>query len=263
MLTRQVQVTETSSAMSAFKDISLTTKVKTKTPNSHPSLATKFISKNAPKHLFKKTLISCSEIFLLTFAIFSNASATDGPIRWYRFYDSRGIPTISSTVSEQHLQQGYDVLDSHMQLIRHYQPFSADKYAQQQIIREQAISKRISDRHLQETYVSSDHAIIQRDRELSNLDSQIKRSEQESKSLSSSLNASITLAANFDRQNKPIPAQIKAQLEKNKSLLAQSNASLSALKSKREESNNQFNNVIAQLKTIETQSNKPDTTNTP
>lgn len=260
---RQVQVTEASFAIPALKNISLTTKVKIKSAHFFSSSKTKFCSNIALKNRFKHIFFVGSEIFILSLIILSNASAADGQVRWYRYYDSRGIPTISSTVSEQHLQQGYDVLDSHMQLIKHYQPFSADKYAQQQIIREQAIAKRISDRHLVETYVSSDRAVMQRDRELSNLDSQIKRSEQESKSLSNNLNESITIAANFDRQNKPIPAPIKAQLEKNKSLLTQSNSSLAALKAKREESNNQFNNVIAQLKVIETQSNRPDTTNTP
>ncbi len=260
MLTRQEYVTKISSTLSTSKDKVLTTKVKTKKPRANVVLITRFGSKFPSKNLFKKIIIISTQVLALTLMIIK-ASYAD--VRWYRYYDSRGIPTISSTVSEQHLQQGYDVLDSRMQLIRHYPPFSSDKYAQQQALREQAIAKKISDRHLQETYVSSDRATTQRDRELSNLDEQIQRSGIESKHLSDSLNGNIASAANFDRQNKPIPATLKAQLDKNKTLLSQSNANVAALKAKRDQTSKQFNDVIAQLKIIEAQSGKPETSTTP
>lgn len=260
MLTRQEYVTEISSTSSMLKDKVLTTNVKTKNPRAGLFLTTRFGSKILSINLFKKIIMMSSEILALTFMI---ASTSHAEVRWYRYYDSRGIPTISSTVSEQHLQQGYDVLDSRMQLIRHYPPFSANKYAQQQVLREQAIAKKISDRHLQETYISSDHAATQRDRELSNLDGQIQRGEIESKHLSESLNGNIASAASFDRQNKPIPANLKTLLDKNKTLLSQSNANVAALKAKRDQTNKLFNDVIAQLKVIEAQSGKPETASTP
>lgn len=242
-----------------LKDKVLTTNVKTKNSCANLFLTTRFGSKILSSNLFKKIILMSSEVFAFTFMI---ATASYADVRWYRYYDSRGIPTISSTVSEQHLQQGYDVLDSRMQLIRHYPPFSADKYAQQQVLREQAIAKKISDRHLQETYISSDRAATQRDRELSNLDEQIQRSEIESKHLSESLNGNIASAANFDRQNKPIPANLKTLLDKNKTLLSQSNANVAALKTKRDQTSKQFNEAIAQLKVIEAQNGKPETTST-
>ncbi|MDE2422489.1 MAG: hypothetical protein KGO49_15070 [Gammaproteobacteria bacterium] len=261
MLTRQEYVTEMSSTLSTSKDKVLTTKVKTKKPRAHVASMTQFGSKRSSRNLFKRIMVISTEILALTLMIASTSYAD--VVRWYRYYDSRGIPTISSTVSEQHLQQGYDVLDSRMQLIRHYPPFSADKYAQQQVLREQAIAKKISDRHLQETYVSSTRAATQRDREISNIDEQIQRSGIESKHLSDSLNANIASAANFDRENKPIPAALKAQLNKNKVLLSQSNANIAALKAKRDQTNKQFDDAIAQLKVIEAQGNKPDASPTP
>jgi hypothetical protein len=223
-------------------------------------LTTPFDSKKILKNLHKSTFLLFSEILIVILVMLSNVHAE---VRWYRYFDSRGIPTISSIVSEQHLHQGYDVLDSHMQLIRHYQPFSADKYAQQQVLREQAINRKISDRHLQETYISSDRATTQRDREISNIDTQIDRSSAESKHISKDLNENITTAANFDRQNKPIPASLKIQLDKNRALLNQSNVNIVALKIKREQLNKQFYDAITQLKVIEAQGNKPDTTTKP
>lgn len=260
MLTRQEYVTEISSTLSTPKDKVLTTKVKTKKPRASMVLMTQFGSKFPSRNLLKKIMIISTEVLALTLMI-TKISYAD--VRWYRYYDSRGIPTISSTVSEQHLQQGYDVLDSRMQLIRHYPPFSSDKYAQQQILREQAIARKIADRHLQETYISSDRAITQRDRELNNIDEQIQRSGIESKHLSDDLSKNIASAASYDRQNKSIPTALKTQLDKNKALLSQSNANIAALKVKRDQTNKQFNDAITQLKVIEAQGNKPEASTTP
>lgn len=183
--------------------------------------------------------------------------------RWYRYYNSQGIPTLSSTISEQHLQYGYDSLDKNMQLIRHYTPFSGQRYAQEQGLREQAIARRISERHLQETYISADRATSQRDRELGDLDGQITRGQQQVTILSNALNENITSAANLERQNKPIPLYLKKQLSTNKDLLGQSQANIAALKIKREQTSKQFNDAIAALKSIEQRGNRPNPSNTP
>ncbi len=225
-----------------------------------------FMLKNTPRFnyhyssrdLFMKISASCSGILLLVLTTLPSAFAdnSNATPRWYRYYNSQGIPTLSSTISEQHLQYGYDSLDKNMHLIRHFSPFSGQKYAQEQVQREQAIERRISERHLQETYISSDRAISQRDRELSDLDGQIKRSQQQFMILSAALNENITLAANLERQNKPISASLKKQLATNKDLLNQSQTNIGALKAKREQSSKQFNDAITALKSIEQRGHK-------
>ena len=217
------------------------------------------------RHLVIKISVPCASILLLilttsTPAFADNSNATP---RWYRYYNKQGIPTLSSTISEQHLQYGYDSLDKNMQLIKHFSPFSGQNYAKEQAQREQAIAKRISERHLQETYISSNRATSQRDRELNDLDGQIKRSQQQSATLSAALNGNVMLAANLERQNKPIPAELKKQLMINKDLLNQSQSNISALKIKREQSSKQFNDVIATLKNIEQRGNRTNTSTSP
>lgn len=216
-------------------------------------------------HLLVKISVSCTGMLFLVLTSVAPAFAENstGAPRWYRYYNSQGIPTLSSTISEQHLQYGYDSLDKNMHLISHFSPFSGQKYAQQQAQREQAIERRISERHLQETYISSSRAESQRDRELSDLDGQIKRSQVQSVTLSSSLNQSITLAANFERQNKPIPETLKNQLRVDKDLLNQSKTNFVALKVKREQTSKKYNDAIATLKVIEQRENKPNTSNIP
>lgn len=217
------------------------------------------------KFSMKISTVSLS-VMLFIFSILPAAFADNGTansVRWYRYYNSQGIPTLSSTISEQHLQYGYDSLDKNLRLIRHFPPFSDQKYAQEQAQREQAINRRIAERHLQETYISSDRATLQRDRELGDLDGQINRSQKQSVSLSASLNESITQAANLERQNKPIPLFLKNQLSTNKDLLNQSQNNIAALKIKREQTSKQFNDAIATLKSIEQRGSRTNSNNTP
>lgn len=217
------------------------------------------------RDLLMKISASCSGILLLALITLPSAFAenSNAATRWYRYYNSQGIPTLSSTISEQHLQYGYDTLDKNMRLIKHFSPFSGKKYDQEQVQREQAIAKRISERHLQETYISSDRASNQRERELEDLDGQIKRGQQQTLTLSAVLNESITHAANFERQNKPIPSYLKTQLITNKDLLNQSQTNITALIKKREQTSRQFNDAIAALKTIEQRGNRSNTSNAP
>ncbi len=220
---------------------------------------------SSARTLMMKISGSCVGVLLFVLTTLPSAFADNSTTtpRWYRYYNSQGIPTLSSTISEQHLQYGYDSLDKNMHLIRHFSPFSGQKYAQEEVQREQAIARRISERHLQETYISSDRAISQRDRELGDIDGQIKRSQTQSMTLSTSLNESITLAANLERQNKPIPTFLKNQLSTNKDLLNQSMANIAALKAKREQTSKQFNDAIASLKSIEQRGSRSSPSNKP
>ena len=205
-----------------------------------------------PSVMDKRLLTSCVLCGVTLSSVSTFAATATTRDRWYRYYDN-GIPTLSSSVSEQHMSHGYDVLDNHMQVIRHVQPFSTQRYDQQKVQREQAIEKQIADRHLLETYTSSDRAELQRDREVTEIDNQIKRGEQQSLDLTSALNNSISLAASYERANKPIPVTIKSQLENNRLLLTQSTTNVTSLKTKRDQAVKQFANDIAQLKRIERQ----------
>jgi hypothetical protein len=223
-------------------------------------------SLSTPHKFSLKISIVTLVMMLLTFSTLPAAFADNGTansVRWYRYYNSQGIPTLSSTISEQHLQYGYDSLDKNLRLIRHFPPFSGQRYAQEEAQREQAIDRRIAERHLQETYISSDRAIIQRDRELGDLDGQISRSQKQSVELSATLNETVTQAANLERQNKPIPLFLKNQLNTNKDLLIQSLANVAALKVKRDQTSKQFNDAIASLKSIEQRGTRTNSNNKP
>ena len=49
---------------------------------------------------------------------------------WYRYYDSKGIANVSSSVTPNHIRYGYEALDSNMQVIQRARPYNAEKDAQ-------------------------------------------------------------------------------------------------------------------------------------
>ena len=48
--------------------------------------------------------------------------------RLYRYYNDKGIPTVSDQVSEEHIRRGYDIVDRQMQVIRRIPPFDEAVY---------------------------------------------------------------------------------------------------------------------------------------
>jgi len=210
---------------------------------------------------FRPSFIFAALVLGLSVATTSIADSDANTPRWYRYYD-HGVPMLSSSVSEQHLSHGYDVLNRHMEVIRHVAPFSTERYDREEGAREQSIEKRIAARHLLETYISSDRAILQQNRELSDMDSQIQRAEQTTKQLNTTLNTQVSQAANYERQGQPIPKQLQKQLASTKKEFAQSQTNLASLKSMRDATSKRFTNDIRELKQIESQ-NRRAVENTP
>jgi hypothetical protein len=48
--------------------------------------------------------------------------------RLYRYYNDKGIPTMSDQITEEHIRRGYDIVDRNMQVIRHFPPFDEAVY---------------------------------------------------------------------------------------------------------------------------------------
>ncbi len=204
-------------------------------------------------HRIRPTVILAALALGLAVATATRAADNDANTpRWYRYYD-HGVPMLSSSVSEQHMSHGYDVLNRHMDVIRHVPAFSTERYDREEGAREQSIEKRIAARHLLETYVSSDRAILQQNRELGDLDSQIQRAEQTTKQLNATLNTQISQAANYERQGEPIPKVLQKQLANTKKQFAQSQNNLTSLKTMRDATSKRFTNDIRELKQIESQ----------
>ena len=76
---------------------------------------------------------------------------------WYRTYD-QGTPALSSTITERHIRNGYEVLDRNMQTIRRVPPYIASQYDQQKAQRDRLDAQRQADRNLMAIHISSLHA---------------------------------------------------------------------------------------------------------
>ena len=45
---------------------------------------------------------------------------------WYRYYDSKGVANISTSVTPNHIRYGYEALDRNMQVIKRNRPYNAE-----------------------------------------------------------------------------------------------------------------------------------------
>ena len=65
--------------------------------------------------------------------------------RLYRYYNDRGVPTMSDQVSEEHIRRGYDIVDRNMQLIRHFPAFDETVYNKDKAKRDAAFKQQQED----------------------------------------------------------------------------------------------------------------------
>ncbi|WP_228141068.1 hypothetical protein [Acinetobacter johnsonii] len=103
---------------------------------------------------------------------------------WYRYYESKGIANVSSSVTPNHIRYGYEALDSNMQVIQRARPYNAEKDAQYATQRAAAAKQRESDLKLKRAYTNSQVATQKRNTALSYILKQIKFQQDELKQFS-------------------------------------------------------------------------------
>lgn len=84
--------------------------------------------------------------------------------RLYRYYNDRGIPTMSDQVSEEHIRRGYDIVDRNMQLIRHFPAFDETVYNKDKVKRDAAFRQQQEDARILRLYSSAHDAELARNR---------------------------------------------------------------------------------------------------
>ncbi len=85
----------------------------------------------------------------------------------------QSTPVLSNTISEQHLQNGYDILRPNMQLIQHVPPFSTRSEGINKQKRIKQLEQQQADQKLKAMYGSGVQAQMQKTRVLNDLQSQM------------------------------------------------------------------------------------------
>lgn len=93
--------------------------------------------------------------------------------RLYRYYNDKGIPTMSDQVTEEHIRRGYDIVDRNMQVIRHFPPFDEAIYQKDKAKRDAAFKQQQEDARILRLYSSARDAELARNRQFDTLETSI------------------------------------------------------------------------------------------
>lgn len=197
---------------------------------------------------------SASDYYSYSKTSSSNASQStilQPRIRWYRYYGSNGEPNLSSTITEQHLRYGYEALDRNMQVVKRVSPYSADQYAVQKAQRDAATAKRNADLELRRTYISSTQAAAKRDQILAEMTSRRSYISTQLAGLQQALDSDIAQAANFERQQKPIPKHLQSSLDENRKNVVEAQQNVLAIDQRQKQIRAEYEVIIRRLSAME------------
>ena len=196
---------------------------------------------------------ACKKAMLCLFTAFllSPNIATQAASVWYRYYDSNGIATISSSVSSSHIQRGYDVLDSRMVLIRHVPAFNAEKSKQNAQSYTQQSQQKEADLRLKQAYTSSRTAEFKKQEALKALQTQINLLQQKSKIIYNEQLSLRRQEQEYIRKGKSVPMLLKTDIQKNDLIIEQKKAALLDLQNNYRETQLKYDRIISRLKLME------------
>lgn len=169
---------------------------------------------------------------------------------WYRTYD-QGTPALSSTITERHIRNGYEVLDRNLQVIRRVPPYVAAQYEQQKAQRERLDVQRQADRNLVAIHTSSIHAAAKRDKILDEMQTRQQFLQAQLSDLNQQLARDIAAAAAYERRQQAIPNTVRQRLELKRDQVAQAETNVAAIEKRQLEVVAEYKSVIERLTYIE------------
>lgn len=172
-------------------------------------------------------------------------------IRWYRFYNSEGQPTLSSSISEQQMKYGYEALDKNMQVVKRVSPYTAEQYALQKAQRDAAAAKKNADLDLKKSYGSSVAATAKRDQVLADMASRRSYLVTQLISLQATLSGNIALAANYERQQQAIPKSLQKNLAESRKNVNEAEQNIAAIDARQQQVRAEYEVIIRRLSALE------------
>jgi hypothetical protein len=145
----------------------------------------------------------------------SAMAAEPGEARWYRYYDDKHQPTITDSITPEHVARGYDALTANMQVIKHVdaqRTLSPEELAAARAKRDADAQRAKDDKQLLRLYAGPVDAEHARDRQLDAIQLRIDFSNNALTSMRQRRAAEAQRAAVFERTGKPVPADLKQSI---------------------------------------------------
>lgn len=141
--------------------------------------------------------------------------ATGQEARLYRYYDDNHRPTITDSVTYDHITRGYDELTSSLQFLRHIPAqriLNDEEQAAARAKREAAAQRKRDDEQLQRLYATVRDAESARDRQIDALQLLIDYDNNTQAGLRQKRTEEAKKAAGFERAGKPVPKELRSSI---------------------------------------------------
>ncbi|MDM1244239.1 MULTISPECIES: hypothetical protein [Acinetobacter] len=207
----------------------------------------KALTKRAHTSLFSQSLLG----LLLALQIGQLSANTDNKPAWYRYYDKNGVANISSNVTPNHIRYGYEALDRNMQVIQRARPYNSETDARQAPQRAAQARQREQDLKLKQAYTNSHIATQQRDNALAHIKKQIAFQQEQLKQLQNDRIVFKRQEMEYLRKVKPVPEQLKNNLNNNLTNLNQKRQQIQSLQTSYRKTQAEYDRIITRLKALE------------
>ncbi len=180
-----------------------------------------------------------------------HVAAAEGPtVRWYRTHVN-GVPILSSTITEQHIRNGYEALDRNMQVVKRLPPYSASLQAQRKAKLDRERERLMADRNLVRLHGSSIAATAQRNRMLHDVQERRALVQRQLSDLALLRQQDVATAASHERRGQAIPAVLQRQIAQRDAEQTALVRNLSALQTQENSIRAQYDRAIARLVVLE------------
>lgn len=189
---------------------------------------------------------------LMIMSIVSPLLANDGVgKRLYRYYNDKGIPTMSDQITEEHIRRGYDIVDRNMQVIRHFPPFDEAVYQKDKSKRDAAFRQQQEDARILRLFSSARDAELARNRQFDTLETSIGYNTLQLQRIKRLRADYVQDAAATERKtNKPDP-KVKARINEFDKQILDLQALISYQRNEQTKVTNDFVPIIKRLTDLE------------
>ena len=165
----------------------------------------------------------------------------------YRYTTEKGRLVITSTLPQEAIYLGYDVIDGQGRIIKTVEKALPESERAKQ---RELISIKQKDDELRKLYPTADDAIRARDRKISSIQLSIDYSRNTITQLNSKLSAEVAAAANYEKSGRPIPENMQATIDQFSRQIREQEQQIAQYESDIESVNDEFQPFIDRLREL-------------
>lgn len=190
-------------------------------------------------------------VFLLTFQAIYIFAEPPPKATWYRYYDSKGIANISTSVTPNHIRHGYEALDRNMQVIQRNRAYDTEADIKKAPLRAAQARQNAADLKLKTAYTNSDVAATKRNDALVHIKKQIAFQQDQLKQLQNDRISFKRQQIEYLRKAENVPNSLKNNLDNNQKNIESKKESINSLQIHYRNTQAQYDRIITRLKALE------------